>query len=94
MPFAAFLLGMVQPLIARILVVLGLSVVSFTGMGMVMDQVIDYAQSAWQGLPAGILGLAGLAGVGQALGIIMSAILTRVLIWQLSKATRILSANT
>ena len=93
MPFAAFLLAMVQPLIARIFVALGLSVVSFVGMDLVMDQVISTAQNAWGGLPAGILQLAGLAGVGQALSIIFGAIMTRVLIWNLSKTTRILGAN-
>lgn len=94
MPFAAFLLAMVQPLLGRILAVLGLSLVTFTGMDLMVNQVISYAQTAWAGLPAGMLALAGLAGIGQALGIVMSAILTRVLIWQLSKSVRLLASNT
>lgn len=93
MGFAQLLMAMVSPLIARIMVTLGLSMVTFVGMDLVMDQVIATAQNAWGGLPAGILQLAGLAGVGQALSIIFGAIMTRVLIWNLSKTTRMLGAN-
>lgn len=94
MGFAQLLLALVQPVLARVLLALGFSVVSFVGMDMVMNQVIAHAQSAWGGLPASILQLAGLAGIGQALGIIMGAVLTRVMIWQLSRSTRILGTNT
>ncbi|MDH4419200.1 MAG: DUF2523 domain-containing protein [Acidovorax sp.] len=94
MPFAQLLLAMVQPIIARIMVTLGLSIASFVGMDLLMNQVISHAQNAWGGLPSGILQLAGLAGIGQALGIIMGAVLTRVLIWQLSRSTRIMGSNT
>lgn len=94
MPFAQLLLAMVQPIIARIMVTLGLSIASFVGMDLLMNQVISATQNAWGGLPFGMLQLAGLAGIGQALGIIMGAVLTRVLIWQLSRSTRIMGTNT
>lgn len=93
MGFAQLLLAMVSPLVARVFLALGLSMVSFVGMDLLMNQVIAHAQNAWGGLPAGILQLAGLAGIGQALGIIMGAVLTRVMIWQLSRSTRILSSG-
>jgi hypothetical protein len=93
MGFAQLLMAMVSPLVARVFLALGLSMVSFVGMDLLMNQVIAHAQNAWAGLPAGILQLAGLAGIGQALGIIMGAVLTRVMIWQLSRSTRILSSG-
>lgn len=93
MPFAAFLMAIVPSLLARVLGALGMAVVTFTGMSLLMDQVIGVAQTFWGGLPAGMLALAGLAGVGQALSIIMGAILTRVAIWQIQRATRILGSN-
>lgn len=93
MGFVQLLLSLVQPILARVLLALGFSVVSFVGMDMVMNQVISYAQNAWGGLPASILQLAGLAGIGQALGIIMGAVLTRVMIWQLSRSTRLLGSS-
>ena len=93
MPFAQLLLALVPPILARILVSLGFAVVSFVGMELLMNQMISTVQNAWGGLPASILQLAGLAGIGQGLGIIFGAVLTRVMIWQLQKSTRILGAN-
>lgn len=93
MGFGHFLLQMVRPLVARVLVALGLSVVSFVGMDVLMSQLVQAAQNAWGGLPLGVLQLAGLAGIGEALSIIMGAVLTRVMIWQLSRSSRILGAN-
>lgn len=93
MGFVQLLLSLVQPVLARVLVALGFSVVSFVGMELVMNQLIATAQGAWGGLPVSILQLVGLAGIGQGLGIIMGAVLTRVMIWQLQKSTRILGAN-
>lgn len=93
MGVGAFLLALVQPIIARILVALGMSVVTFTGMGLLMEQVTQAVQGAWGGLPSAILGLAGLAGIGQGLSIVFGAIATRVLIWQLTKSTRMLMSN-
>lgn len=93
MGFGTFLLAMVQPLVARVLVSLGLSLVTFTGMSMVIDTLTSRAVSAWGGLPASILQLAGLAGIGEALSIITGAVATKILIWQLSKSNRILSSN-
>lgn len=93
MGVGAFLLALVQPIIARILVALGMSVVTFTGMAVLMEQVTQAVQSAWGGLPGAILGLAGLAGLGEGLSIVFGAIATRVLIWQLTKSTRMLMTN-
>jgi len=93
MPFATFLLAMVQPLIARILVTVGFSLVTFTGMTVLFDTLTAQAVSAWGGLPATILQLAGLAGIGEALSIITGAIATRILIWQLTKSSQFLSTN-
>lgn len=90
MGFFQLLLLLVQPVIARVLIALGFSVVSFVGMELLMNQLISSVQGAWGGLPHAILQLAGLAGVGQGLGIIFGAVLTRVMIWQLTKSTRIL----
>lgn len=93
MGFGTFLLAMVQPLVARVLVSLGLSLVTFTGMSVAIDLLTTRAVTAWGGLPASILQLAGLAGIGEALSIITGAVATRLLIWQLTKSNRILSSN-
>ncbi len=93
MGLGAFLLALVQPIVARVLVALGFSLVSFVGMDVMMAQVTAAAQGAWGGLPENLLKLAGLAGIGEGLAIIFGAIATRVLIWQLTKSTRMLMSN-
>ena len=93
MGVGAFILALVQPIVARVFVALGFSLVSYVGMDVLMTQLATNAVSAWGALPSGILKLAGLAGVGQALSIIFGAIATRVLIWQLTKSTRMIMSN-
>jgi len=84
---------MVQPILARIMVALGFSMLSIVGMDALMGQVMAAFQSAWGGLPSQMLALAGLAGIGEALGIITGAIMTKVMIWQLTKSTRMIASN-
>lgn len=93
MGFGQLLLSLVQPFVARVLLAIGFSVVSFVGMEVLVNQLISSAQGAWGGLPVAILQLAGLAGIGQGLSIVFGAVLTRIMIWQLQKSTRILGAN-
>jgi Protein of unknown function (DUF2523) len=93
MPLAAFFLSLVQPIISRIMVALGLSVVTFTGMSLVMEQMTNVVGNAWGALPGAIFGLAQLAGLGEGLSIVFGAIATRVLIWQLTRSTRMIMSN-
>ena len=93
MPVAAFILSLVQPILARVLVSLGFSLVSFVGFDLALNQVIQAAEGAWGGLPSNLLARAGLSGIGQALGIIFGAILTKMMIWQLTKSTRMMMSN-
>jgi len=94
MPFATFLLAMMAPLTARVLMALGFSVVTITGMSAVITGLRSSMLTWANQIPAAGLDLAMLAGAGQALGIIMGAIATRLLLWQISNATRILGVNT
>jgi hypothetical protein len=93
MPLAAFFLSLVQPILARIMVSLGFSMLSIVGMEALIGQMMASFTAAWGALPGNILALAGLAGIGEGLGIITGAIMTRVLIWQLTKSTRMIASN-
>lgn len=93
MGFAQLLLAMVQPLVARVLLSLGFSVVSFVGMDLLVDTLLERTRDAWLGLPHGVIQLAALAGIDTGLAMVTGAILTRVMIWQLSRSSRILGAN-
>lgn len=93
MGFGTFLAAMVPTLVGRVMLTLGMSMITFTGMSIAMDTLTARAVSAWGGLPASIVQLAGLAGIGEALSIVMGAVATRILIWQLTKSTKMMGVN-
>jgi len=90
---ALFLLSLVKPLISRILIALGIGLVSVVGINSVIDQIKNALVNNIGGLPADVFGLFMLAGMGQALGIITGAITTKILIVQATKALRFMSTN-
>jgi len=85
---AALLMGLVGPMLLRALTTLGIGLVTFTGVAASLDGLISQAVQNYQSIPADILGLAGLAGVPQAVGIICGAMVARVGLWVASSATR------
>lgn len=94
MPIGTWLLAMMAPLTARILLTLGFSVVTIVGMDAVMTQLKAAVVTNLGAIPSAGLQLALLAGVGEALGIIFGAITTRLLLWKITSATRLLGVNT
>lgn len=78
MNLASFLISMVKPLIAQILVSLGLSIITFGGIQMILTQLNGHIQNSLNGLPVVVSNLFGLAGVGEALGIIVGAFAFRL----------------
>jgi len=93
MPLATWLLALVSPLISRILIALGFSVVSIVGMDLVIGQLKDMVKSNINALPSDLINLFLFAGGGVALGIIFGAIATKLLIWQIQNAVKIIGAN-
>lgn len=85
---AAWLMAMVVPLLGRVMLALGASLVTYTGITEGVQLLIDYSTSAYQGLPSTIAGLAGLAGVGEGLGLILAAIVARASLWALTQSTQ------
>lgn len=74
---AAFLLGMVTPLVRRALVALGLGVVTYAGLAAVASSVSSAVQSNYGQLSGLALELLNMIGAGQAIGIILGAIAAR-----------------
>jgi len=85
-----FLLGMAGPLVSRVLMAIGFSVVTVVGLNTVVGQLKGYFLDQLALVPAAGLELALLSGVGTAIGIIFGAITTRMVLWQINNATRIL----
>lgn len=80
---AALLGGLINiagSLVGRVLIALGMSVVTFTGLSTTLDWVKGQAVAALTGLPAEMLGLVGLLGVGEFISIIASALAARLLL--------------
>lgn len=93
MNLATFLLAIVSPLLGRVLVSLGFSVVTITGFNLVIDQLKDAVVDGVNSLPSQVINVFLLAGGGVGLGLIFGAITTRLLLWQITKSTRILGVN-
>lgn len=93
MKLGTWLLAMMQPLIGRILAALGFSVVTITGFELVIDHLKNMVRDGINTLPADMLNLFLYAGGGQGLGMILGAITTKLLLWQVQRATQILGRN-
>lgn len=68
-----WLLAMMQPMIVRMMMSLGLSVTTIKGVDTAFEQTRGYIQSAVNSMPAAVLQLAGLFGVDTALSWILGA---------------------
>lgn len=90
MPLLGALLSWVGPLIGRALLALGFSVVTITGMNIMVDQLKSQLQAAGASMSVDVMNLFQLAGGNTAVAIIMGAINARVAMWMIAKATRIL----
>jgi hypothetical protein len=93
MGVGTWILALVQPLLARIILSLGFSVVTMVGMDSVMSGLKAGLVSSLGAMPADGLNLFLLAGGGQAAGIITGAIATRVLIFTIQNGTKLLGVN-
>src|SRR5699024_9729562 len=79
-----FLAGIVVPLATQVLVGIGFGVVAYTGMTFALDAVQAQVFSQFTGLPATIVGIAGIMQVDDAINIIFSALAMRAAMagWQ------------
>lgn len=64
----------VGSLAKRVLSALGIGWVSFNGITEFASQLKDQVMTAWGGLPAEILAIATMAGIGTAMGLVLAAV--------------------
>lgn len=80
--FVAALLGglleLTKSLVGRVLVALGIGLVTYNGLGVTLAFLKTQALSSMSSAPAGLVGLLGYLGVGEAISIISSAYLVRL----------------
>lgn len=93
MKLGTFILSLLQPALARILTALGFSVVSIVGMDAIFEQMKSQLAMNLSSMPVAALQMILLAGGGTAIGIVLGAIATKLLLWKAAQATRILGVN-
>lgn len=86
----AFLTASVVPLVKKVLLALGLGTITYAGLQTAFDAAQGQVISHYGAMSGGTLQLVNLAGVGQAIGIILGALAARVGIAALSKIGRVL----
>lgn len=74
MNFAAFLASMAAPLVARVLMALGFSVITVTGVTVAISQLKTQVISSLGAAPLAALQLGGLLGAWVGLGMVFGAI--------------------
>ncbi|WP_455240217.1 DUF2523 family protein [Variovorax durovernensis] len=90
MKFGTFLLALAEPILAKILLALGFSVVSIVGVDAAISQVKNLFIANMASLPADMLNLALYLWVGKAVGVIFGAVATKLLLWSIQNATSII----
>lgn len=81
------LINLVGTLAGRILIALGISVVTYSGITITLDALKGQAISAFGSLPADVFAILGILKVGQCISIITSAIAAKLVIDGLSGDT-------
>lgn len=77
----SWLLTILGPLVVRVVVALGFTAVTYTGVTALVTSLVATAQSNWAALPTVVLQLAALSGIPQVMGMIFGAYMARVAMW-------------
>lgn len=85
----AAIAGLAGPMVARVLLALGFSVVTLTAASAGVGQVKDLLMANLGAAPVAGLKIAGLAGVWVGLGYVLGAVSFTLALWGLTKAVRI-----
>lgn len=72
-PIAVFLAYITSKLVSRVLFSLGMGVLIYTGVDTAIESLKSNISSSWGGIGADIIGVAQIAGIGEAISILISA---------------------
>lgn len=93
MKIGTWLLSMMEPLIAKILLSLGFSVVSIVGMDSVLAGMKASLVANINAMPSVWLEFALYLWLGKGIGIIFGALTTKLMLWSIQNATSMLGRN-
>lgn len=74
----AFLAAASWPLVRKVLVMMGIGVLTYSALTTLVNSIVSNAQSNWGQLTGAALQLSSLGGIPQVLGIITGALVARV----------------
>lgn len=83
--FAGLLQSIAGPVVKKALGALGIGVVSYAAINAALSAVQSAVVSSYGAMTGDVAGILGLAGVGQAIGILLGAMVARISYAQLSK---------
>lgn len=72
-----FLLAITSSIVARVLLALGMGVVSYQALSSIAEIVVDNVNNTYNNLPAAVIDILDMAGFGASLSILGSALITR-----------------
>ncbi|MGG2397906.1 DUF2523 domain-containing protein [Pseudomonas sp. SH1-B] len=84
---ATFLGSIVSGLVFRALASLGFAYVSYVGIGQLIDTVDGYIKGLFNGIPAPVAAILGMAKVDVAINIVIAAIIARLLLAGMDRVT-------
>lgn len=90
---APLLLMLVTPILSRIIGAIGFGLVSYTGVKFVLNQLEDAMRDSISGMPPPMFAILSLAGFGNALTVIMSALLIRAYMNGMNSAGNVIRTN-
>ncbi|OIR10938.1 hypothetical protein GALL_71060 [mine drainage metagenome] len=88
MTWATLIMALVGPMAVRVIIALGFTAVTFTGVTVTANALISTAQSNWTAIPVAVLQLASLSGIPEFLGMIFGALVARLAMWATVAMTR------
>lgn len=88
---ATWLMALAAPLAKRVLIALGIGVISYAGYSSIVDQVRSAVIAQWGSLSASAAALLSIGGVGESLGIILAAVSARAALMAAERFGRITS---
>lgn len=93
MGIGTWLAAMMAPLAAKVLLALGFSVISIIGVTTVLETLKTQFVAQAAAVPAAGMQIALIGGFGIGIGIIFGAVTTRMALWQIQNATKILGIS-
>ena len=85
MPLALWVLALVGPVVKKVLVALGVGIVTYTSLQYLGGQISSAVMGAWGGVSGSILQILSLAGLPECIGITLGAINARIALIAVSK---------